>query len=135
MTYAISEIDGLPAFAANKLKASGIRTTERLLEVAGDAKGRKKLSEATGISQKQLLEWANIADYMRIPGMGKAKTKLIRSTGVKTVRELGFRNPERLARAMRDHNDRQRLLRVLPSEPSVKQLIERARRLPPKISY
>ena len=135
MTYPISEIDGLPAFAATKLKAAGIRTTEKLLEVAGDAKGRKKLSTATGISQKQLLEWANIADYMRIPGMGKGKAKLIRSTGVKTVRDLTFRNPERLARAMRDHNDRQRLVRVLPSAPSVQQLIERARKLPPKISY
>ncbi len=135
MTYPISEIDGLPAFAANKLKTAGIRTTEKLLEVAGDVKGRKKLSEATGISQKQLLEWANIADYMRIPGMGKAKAKLIRSTGVKTVRELGFRNPERLAKAMRDFNDKQRLVRVMPSAPSVQQLIERARKLPPKISY
>ncbi|HEX9212154.1 MAG TPA: DUF4332 domain-containing protein, partial [Bradyrhizobium sp.] len=27
MTYPISEIEGLPAFAASKLKAQGIRTT------------------------------------------------------------------------------------------------------------
>lgn len=34
MTYPISEIDGLPAFAASKLKSQGIRTTEGLLEAA-----------------------------------------------------------------------------------------------------
>ena len=34
MTYPISEIDGLPTFAANKLKAQGIRTTDALLEAA-----------------------------------------------------------------------------------------------------
>ena len=32
MTYPISEIDGLPAFAASKLKSLGIRTTDGLLE-------------------------------------------------------------------------------------------------------
>ena len=44
MTYPISEIEGLPAFAANKLKAQGIRTTSALLEAASTAKGRKTLS-------------------------------------------------------------------------------------------
>ena len=39
MTYPISEIEGLPAFAANKLKAHGIRTTDALLEAASTAKG------------------------------------------------------------------------------------------------
>src|ERR1700689_5806287 len=69
MTYPISEIDGLPSFAASKLKSLGIRTTDRLLEAARDVKGRKALAAKTGISEQQLLEWANFSDYMRIPGM------------------------------------------------------------------
>ena len=76
MTYPISEIEGLPAFAANKLKAQGIRTTDALLEAASTVKGRKALSARTGISEQQLLEWANVSDYMRIPGMGRAKVGL-----------------------------------------------------------
>ena len=135
MTYPIAQIDGLTAAAAAKLKTKGIRTTTSLLEAAGTMKGRKKLAAATGISEQQLLEWANIADYMRIKGMGKAKAKLIRSTGVKTVRELGYRNPGRLAEAMREINDQQTLVGTLTSEPSVKLLIDRARKLPHKISY
>ena len=43
MTYPISDIDGLPAFAASKLKSLGIRTTEGLLEAARTVKGRKVL--------------------------------------------------------------------------------------------
>ena len=93
MTYPISEIDGLPAFAAGKLKAQGIRTTDALLEAASTAKGRKALSAKTGISEQLLLEWANVSDYMRIPGMGKAKVGLVRAAGVATVRELALRNP------------------------------------------
>ena len=73
MTYPISEIEGLTAFTASKLKTLGIRTTDALLEATRTVKGRKALAAKTGISEQQLLEWANISDYMRIPGMGKAK--------------------------------------------------------------
>lgn len=135
MTYPISKIDGLTAFAAAKLKSSGIRTMEGLLEAARTAKGRKALSAKTGFSEQQLLEWANLADCLRIPGMGKAKAELLRASGVSTVRELIHRNPARLAQAMKDANGRRKLVQVLPSEKSVGQLIEKARKLPLKISY
>src|SRR6201747_3215375 len=102
MTYPLSQIEGMTAFAASKLKKLGIRTTAALLEAAHTAKGRRDLSAKSGISEQQLLEWANICDYMRIPGMGKAKTGLLRAAGVTTVRELALRNPARLAQNMRD---------------------------------
>jgi len=135
MTYPLSQIEGLTAYFASKLKSQGIRTTEALLEAARTAKGRKALAAKTGISEQQLLEWANFSDYMRIPGMGKAKVGLVRAAGVTTVRELALRNPARLAQNMKDVNTRRKLVRVLPSERSVEQLIEQARKLQPKISY
>jgi predicted RecB family nuclease len=135
MTYPLSEIDGLTVNAAAKLKSLGIRTAEALLEAARTVKGRKELAAKTGISEQLLLEWANFSDHMRIPGMGKAKIGLVRAAGVTTVRELGLRNPSRLAQSMKDANTKRKLVRVLPSEKSVEQLIERARKLPPKISY
>ena len=97
MTYPISDIEGLTPVTATKLKAVGIRTTDALLEAARTVKGRKALAAKTGISEQQLLEWANFSDYMRIPGMGKAKVGLVRAAGVPTVRELALRNPARLA--------------------------------------
>ncbi len=135
MTYPISEIAGLSAFSATKLKALGIRTTDALLEAASTVKGRKALAAKTGISEQQLLEWANVSDYMRIPGMGKAKIGLVRAAGVTTVREFAHRNPTRLAQNMREVNEKHKLVRVLPSENSVKDLIAKARELEPKISY
>src|SRR5471032_2206779 len=135
MTYPISEIDGLSAFTASKLKSLGIRTTEALLEAARTVKGRKALAAKTGISEQQLLEWANVSDYMRIPGMGKAKVGLVRAAGVTTVRELALRNPSRLAQNMKEVNIKRKLVRVLPSEKSVEQLIAQARKLQPKITY
>lgn len=72
---------------------------------------------------------------MRIKGMGKAKAELLRAAGVTTVREFVHRNPERLAQAMKEANAKRKLVNVLPSEASVKRLIEHARKLPLKISY
>ncbi|ABD87325.1 DUF4332 domain-containing protein [Rhodopseudomonas palustris] len=135
MTYSINKIDGITAYAATKLKSVGIRTTEALLEAAHTVKGRKALSAKTGIPEQQLLEWANIADCMRIPGMGKAKAQLLRASGVSTLREFTLRNPSRLAQNMKEANTKRKLVRVLPSEKSVGQLIEQARKLPLKISY
>jgi predicted RecB family nuclease len=125
----------MSAFAASKLKSMGIRTTDALLEAARNVRGRKALSTRTGISEQQLLEWANVSDYMRIPGMGKAKVNLVRAAGVTTVRELAHRNPARLAQNMKEVNVRRKLVRVLPSEKSVEQLIAQARKLQPKITY
>lgn len=134
MTYPLTEIEGLTVLFASKLKGVGIRTTDALLEAARTVKGRKALSARTGISEQQLLEWANFADHMRIPGMGRAKIELIRAAGVTTVRELSLRNPSRLAQSMKDANTRRKLVRM-PSEKTVERLIEQARKLPPKITY
>ncbi len=135
MTYPISEIEGLSAFSAAKLKTLGIRTTDALLEAARTVRGRKALAAKTGISEQQLLDWANVSDYMRIPGMGRAKVVLVRAAGVATVRELALRNPARLAQNLKQVNTARKIVRLLPSEKSVEQLIAQARKLQPKISY
>ncbi|ABD08226.1 conserved hypothetical protein [Rhodopseudomonas palustris HaA2] len=135
MTYPITQIDGITVAAAGKLKSAGIRTTEALLEAARTMRGRKALAAKTGLSEQQLLEWANIADCMRIPGMGKAKAELLRAAGVNTLREFTHRNPARLAQNMKEANLKRKLVRALPSEKEVGQLIEEARKLPLKISY
>ena len=135
MKYPITELEGMTSFYASKLRALGIRTTDSFLEAARTVKGRKALAAKTGISEQLLLDWANAADYMRIPGMGRAKVCLVRAAGVTTVRELAHRNPARLAQNIKEVNTRRKLVRILPSEKSVGQLIEKARRLEPKISY
>jgi predicted RecB family nuclease len=135
MTYSLSELEGMTALYASKLKSVGIRTTDALLDAAQSVKGRKALAVKTGISEQQLLEWANVSDYMRIPGMGRAKVGLVRAAGVTTVRELALRNPARLAQNMKEVNTKRKLVRVLPSEKSVEQLIVEARKLQPKITY
>jgi hypothetical protein len=98
-------------------------------------KGRKTLASKTGFNEKQLLYWANIADRMRIKGVRKEYAELLQAAGVDTVKELKYRNPINLARAMADANRKRRLVRLLPSEKMVKRWIDNAKLLPLKITY
>ena len=135
MSYPISDLYGLDEDMATELRAIGIRTTEKLLNAAKDPKGRKKLAQKTGFDEKLILRWANMADRMRIKGMGKAHAELLQAAGVDTVKELKYRNPARLARAMKEANGRRKLVRLMPSEKAVVRWIEQAKKLPLKITY
>jgi hypothetical protein len=135
MTYSISQIDGLDAEEIKALKALGLRTTDRLLEAAKTPKGRRAISEKTQIDPKRLLDCANACDHMRIKGMGKGYVGLLRKVGVSTVRELKYRNPANLAKAMADANKEQKVVRFLPSEKLVVRWVEHAKKLPLKIVY
>lgn len=135
MNYPLKHIDGMTPFLEVKLKSKRIRTTEKLLEAARSVKGRKELASSTGISEQQWLDWANNADCMRIKGMGSEKAKLLRRVGVTTLGELSHRNPKKLAEALAEANARHKLMRVKPTEKSVRALIERAKKLPRKITY
>ena len=119
----------------NKLKAPGNPHHRRAARGGLGPWGARRCAAKTGISEQQLLEWANVSDYMRIPGMGRAKVGLVRAAGVTTVRELALRDPARLAQNIKDVNTKRKLVRVLPSEKSVEQLIAQARKLQPKITY
>ncbi len=135
MTYPLSKIENLHVHTVAKLKAIGVRTTDALLDAARTPKARKELASRIGATEKQVLDWAKQADYMRVPGIGSGKNGLLRAAGVTTVRELAMRNPKRLAEAMKDANSKRKLVDILPSERSLEQLIERAKKLPPKITY
>ncbi|HET7191525.1 MAG TPA: DUF4332 domain-containing protein [Pseudolabrys sp.] len=135
MSYPITDIEGVDSDVATILKSVGIRSTSRLLEAASTVKGRKLLAEKTGFGEKQLLCWANVADRMRIKGISKEYAELLQAAGVDTVKELKYRNPINLARAMADANKKRKLVRLLPSEKVVKRWIENAKLLPLKITY
>jgi len=135
MSYPITDIDGIEAEIAGRLKSVGIRTTVKLLEAAKNPKGRKALAEKTGFDEKKILCWANQADKMRIKGIGEEYAELLHAAGVDTVKDLKYRNPANLAKAMAAANAKRKLVRLLPSEKAVLRWIEHAKKLPLKITY
>ncbi|MGC1464664.1 MAG: DUF4332 domain-containing protein [Pseudolabrys sp.] len=135
MSYPITDIEGIDRDVATTLKSAGIRSTARLLEHARTVKGRKMLSAKTGIDEKRLLCWANMADRMRVKGVSKEYAELLQAAGVDTVKELKYRNPGNLTEAMAEANRKRKLVRLLPSEKHVVRWIDHARKLPLKITY
>ncbi|MBP2148274.1 DUF4332 domain-containing protein [Xanthobacter autotrophicus DSM 597] len=135
MSYPIIEIEGVGAVYAEKLKAAGITTTEGLLERAKSPKLRKELAAATGIDETRILKWANMADLMRIKGVGEEYSELLEAAGVDTVKELKARVPANLTKAMAEANAKRKLVRALPTESMVEKWVAQAKELPPVLTY
>src|SRR5262245_55910031 len=135
MPYALADIAGIGSDAASALRTLGIRTASRLLEAAKDPKGRQRLATEIGVDEKRVLRWANLVDRMRIKGVGEDYAELLRAAGVDTVKELKYRNPAKLAKAMKEANAKRKLVRVMPSDRAVERWVETAKKLPLKITY
>src|SRR6476620_3190159 len=135
MSYSINDIAGIGQDYAERLRAVGIRPTARLLDAARNPKGRRQLAAKTGLDEKRILGWANLADRMRIKGVGEDYAGLLQAAGVDTVKELKYRNPAKLARAMAEANAKRKLVRVLPSDQAIQRWIDQAKRLQLKITY
>ena len=90
----VIDIEGIGPVIAGKLQAAGIHTTDELLERGATPAGREAVAASTGWSTKQVLEWVNRADLMRVRGVGSEFSDLLEHAGVDTVPELAQRKPE-----------------------------------------
>jgi hypothetical protein len=135
VSYPLKKISCIAPSMNEKLKALKIRTTEKLLEAAKSAKARKTLAEQLATEEQTVLRWANLADRMRIKGVREPYAELLCAAGVHTIKELRYRNPQKLAEAMAEANRKRKLVRFLPSQRVVERWIEEAKALDQKISY
>lgn len=135
MSDPIEDVEGIgPGYAA-KLRAAGVTNTGKLLEQAGTAKGREILAETTGISGKLILTWANMADLMRISGVGGQFAELMVAAGVDTVKELRTRNAANLAAKMETINAERQLTKGTANEAKVQGWIDQAKTMEPAITH
>jgi predicted flap endonuclease-1-like 5' DNA nuclease len=131
----ISSIEGIGPFYAEKLAAAGIKTTEALLKEGASRAGRKKIADETGIDDKRILRWVNMADLFRIKGVGEEYSDLLEAAGVDTVKELATRNAANLTAKMAEVNEAKKLVRSLPNEEKVIDWVEQAKSLEPAVTY
>ena len=131
----IATIEGIGPAYAEKLQAAGVRSTEALLKVGGNAAGRKDLAAKTGINDAQILKWVNHADLFRIKGIGGEYSELLEAAGVDTVVELSNRNAANLFAKMQEVNTSKKLVRKLPTQSQVEDWISQAKGLPRAVHY
>ncbi|MDL2299710.1 DUF4332 domain-containing protein [Bacteroides sp. OttesenSCG-928-E20] len=133
--YKIEEIEGIGPVMGEKFRNAGVASTDALLAATLTKTDRKKLAEETGISEKLILKFANMADLFRITGVGQEFSELLEAAGVDTVPELAMRNAENLTAKMEEVNSEKKLTRRTPSLKEVQKWVEEAKELPRKLTY
>lgn len=134
-SYPIAKIRAIAPFYAAKLKSVGIRSTRTLLKHTSTPKLRKELSDTTNIPIRLILDWANIADLTRVPGIALDYAELLVAAGVDTVKDLSRRNAANLVARMKDINRKKPRVDLLPSEKRVAGWIKSAGSLTPGMDY
>ena len=81
---------------AEKLGASGVKTSDELLAAGKTVAGRKELAAKVGVDAKEVLEMLNRADLARVQGIGEVYSNLLENAGVDTVAEMAKRVPANL---------------------------------------
>jgi len=135
MSYKIQEIEGIGPANAQKLASAGIDNTAALLKLCCTSKGRRDVADKTGVTESKLLKWANLADLMRVSGIGAEFSELLEAAGVDTVKELRTRNVENLAAKMLEVNKQKKLTRLVPSAKTISKWVDQAAKLEPVISH
>jgi len=128
-------VEGIGPVYAAQLRAAGIATIEALLQNGATPTGRQDLEQKSGIGHALILEWVNLADLMRIRGVGEEYSDLLEEAGVDTVKELRNRVPENLYEAIVKTNEVKSLVRRLPTLDMVRDWVRQAKALPPKVTY
>lgn len=131
----IEKIEGIGPVYAQKLLNIGIKTTDDLLNQGKNRKGREDLVEKTGISALLVLKWVNMADLMRIHGIGEEYSELLERAGVDTVKELRNRIPKHLHDAMVQANETHKMVRRLPNLSEVESWVKEAKESNPIMTY
>ena len=135
MGYTIDEIQGIGPAYKEKLNSANIKTTEGLLKECSSKTGRKAFAEKSGVSESMLLDWVNMADMMRINGVGGQYAEILKASGVDTVKELRTRNAENLTVALEKINTEKNLAKTTPSLSMVTKWIEEAKTAEPMVSH
>lgn len=131
----IDAIEGIGHKYATKLRKARVRTTEALLKLGATKRGRRQLAEKTGLVERQILDWVNRADLMRIKGVGEEYSDLLEASGVDTIKELRRRNAANLLTAMIEINRKKDLVRRLPTEAMVQRWVDHAKGLDPIVTH
>jgi predicted flap endonuclease-1-like 5' DNA nuclease len=135
MPKAITMIEGIGPVFKEKLGTEGISSVEALLEKGGSKKGRVELAAATGISEKRILKWVNMADLFRVNGISSQFAELLKATGVDTVKELKMRNPPNLHKMLVDTNEQKKLTRSVPALSQIEDFINQAKVMEPMVTH
>ena len=123
------ELNGIDHKAASRLGKMGIDSAETLLKRGHTPQARTQLAQKTLISSRRLLTWVQLADLLRINGIGCDYAILLNQVGVKTVTELGQSEASSLRIKLDQINRRRRTVKRVPAVSRIETWISSAQQL------
>ncbi len=131
----VEYIEGIGPVKGGKLREAGIVTVLDLMVEGATRRGRKHISDRSGLTVSEILTWVNHIDLFRIKGVAEEYADLLEQSGVDTVVELAQRNPNNLFKRMNDINQEKKLVRRTPHLSDVQSWVEQAKNLKRLIHY
>jgi hypothetical protein len=129
--YALADIpQAVPAGDADRFRQAGISTTDDLLAHAATGADRKQLARKTELDVKRVLAYADMADLLRIVGVGPEMVRLFAAAHVHTSKELARQEPGKFFDSLMAANDKQHISQNPPDPKSVAAWIDSAKALP-----
>lgn len=131
----INDVEGIGPVISEKLISAGVKDTNTMLTQCNTPAQRRALAAKTGLTDKQILKFANMVDLYRVKGIGSEYAELLEAAGVDTVPELARRRPDNLCKAMTELNTAKSLVRRTPTEAEVTKWVAEAKELPRALEY
>ncbi|OGF13035.1 MAG: hypothetical protein A2W00_11985 [Candidatus Eisenbacteria bacterium RBG_16_71_46] len=131
MTYKIMDIQGIGPEFGKKLEMVNVHTTDDLLKHFNDPTMRRNLIEKTGASEPVLTKWVQMAELMRIKGVGPQYAELLLLAGVDTVDKLRAVSPETFEKKLVELNTQHKVTGATPKATDIQQWLDEAKTFEP----
>ena len=125
-TRPVTDIVGVDARSAAKLRRAGVSSVSDMWSRGGDRPGRNELSGTTGIEDDRLADWARKADLMRVKSIGPRYAALLDAAGVTSLKQLRRRSAESLHESLMEANRSAKVVESVPGVDELAQWIEKA---------
>ncbi|MGD9369453.1 MAG: DUF4332 domain-containing protein [Desulfobacteraceae bacterium] len=127
--YKLSDFHGIDKDCITTLKNNGFKTAKQLLDIGYTKKGRKKLSEATGLAQDFILELVKLSDLARIPGVKKIRARLYHDAGLDTLVKMAKCDTDKLIKISKDFIEKSGFNGVPPTPKEAEHTVTMAKYL------
>lgn len=100
MTYKMSEFQGIDPGHIEKLRESGIETTDDMMRVWADQPKRAALVEKTGITLDNFTNLASMSRLARVKNVGPTYVSVLLAAGIDGPKSLFEHTPESLVKLL-----------------------------------
>lgn len=113
---------------------ANIDSVQALLTTGATPQGRDQIHSQTGLSPKLILRWVQLADLMRIEGIGADYSQLLWDAGVTSVPNLATQKPKTLLKQLTKAKEEQGSVRRLPYLEQLTGWVRQASNMEPRVT-